>query len=893
MADSKRTHNITKDKSRNKSSNSRNNSKSRKNNKNRNGSRKNNISVIKSTKKRCKARKKRHTAVIVLKCILLFIMILILISLIFGIYVYYKYNSKFKEAQQNAYESIKNMDSGDFDEGVNTYFYYNDGSLMGSHINGSYEYVPLSKISEYIKDGYIAVEDKRFYEHNGIDIKGILRAGTAYIKNKGSITQGGSTITQQVVKNNILKDSSKTFERKITEMFAAIELEKMYSKDEILEMYLNSNFYGSNCYGIQAACKYFFGCSAKDVNVSQAAMLIGMSNAPTRYNPERNYDTAIEKRNQVLNIMLLSGTITEEQYDEAVADPLELTLYKESSDLPATYEFTYALKCSVEELMKYKGFDFKYLFNTEEDEKSYISRYNESYAEAKNEILTGGYRIYTSIDKNRQNELLDTLKDELKSYDDSKTEDGRYKLQAAAVSIDNSNNYVIAIAGGREDGEYLNRAYQSARQPGSSIKPVLDYTPAFDILDYHPSTLVEDTPLSGEYQPKNHDGIYRGNISIRTALLNSVNTTAVKTLMNVGMEKSLEYLEEMHFSNISNEDNNNAAIAIGGFTNGVTVEEMTKAYNALADNGEYSDRTCIKTMLHQNEVIRKESDQNIIQVYKKGSAYMMTDCLKANFTEGYVKAYQIENQQCAGKTGTTNDNKDSWLCAYTPYYTTCVWAGYDSPESFNNGAVICGNIWKNFNETLHDGLNEKDFDRPDSVYEHFIDWKGELCDYDSGKKDLFQEEKPAYDTASFCYKKVYDTLQKAESENAYTYETAIKVLKELEAVKTDKEAVTNGLEKEYINKYWNKIYNPIKQKVQDYEYSAEKEKESIREEIRNKKEKETETEIPSKAASDISPAQETQSTETIQSEQQISQQNTWNNSQPQESQKSETAALQN
>ena len=222
------------------------------------------------------------------------------------------------------------------------------------------------------------------------------------------------------------------------------------------------------------------------------------------------------------------------------------------------------------------------------------------------------------------------------------------------MCIDNETGYVRAIIGGQEDNEYINRAYQSPRQPGSSIKPILDYAPAFDILDYHPSSMILDSPLEGKYQPKNHDGYYRGNISVRTALLQSVNTTAVKTLMNVGINNCLEYLNKMHFYNISYEDNNNAAIAIGGFTNGVTVENMTKAYNALANNGKYNNNTCIKHMLRQNEEIYQNKED--IQVYKKGTAYMMTDCLISNFTEGYVKNYQIDNQICAGKTGTTNDN---------------------------------------------------------------------------------------------------------------------------------------------------------------------------------------------------------------------------------------------
>jgi penicillin-binding protein 1A len=759
-------------------------------------------------------KKRKNHLLIIFKIFILIIMIVILLSLISLSVFYIKFYSKFKLAQENAYESLQNMNQDEFNKELNTYFYYDDGTLMAANINGSYEYVNISDVSDYIIQGYIAVEDKNFYTHKGIDAKALLRASLAYIKNKGKITQGGSTITQQVVKNIVIKNSDKTIDRKLTEIIASLEMEKSYSKEQILEMYLNSNFYGSNCYGIQAACKYYFGCDASDVTISQAAMLIGISNAPTKYNPETNYELAICKRNQVLNTMYNQKIITEKQYNEALEDPLDLILYKETSDLPTSYEFSYALKCSIEYLMEMNGFNFKYLFDSSEDEQDYINQYNRIYSKYKEEILTGGYRIYTSIDKDKQLELLQISKNVLSQYDNSLSEDGRHLLQTSSMCIDNETGYVRAIIGGQEDNEYINRAYQSPRQPGSSIKPILDYAPAFDILDYHPSSMILDSPLEGKYQPKNHDGYYRGNISVRTALLQSVNTTAVKTLMNVGINNCLEYLNKMHFYNISYEDNNNAAIAIGGFTNGVTVENMTKAYNVLANNGKYNNNTCIKHMLRQNEEIYQNKED--IQVYKKGTAYMMTDCLISNFTEGYVKNYQIDNQICAGKTGTTNDNKDSWLCAYTPYYTTCIWTGYDIPKNFDNGSAICGEIWKQFNEYLHQNLDNKEFEKPETIYEHYIDWEGKKCNYNSGKKDFFQIDFPNYENASFCYKKAYDALKEAENANISDYKTANTVIKSLDDVIIDKNALTDQQEIDAINKYWDEIYNNILIKRQQF-----------------------------------------------------------------------------
>lgn len=789
-----------------------------------------------------KPKKRKNKIKKILELLVIIIATIILIILIGLIIIYFKYKEDFKDLQQSAYESVHNMNVDDFNEGVNTYFYYNDGSLMGAYINGSYEYVSLNDVSELIIKGYVAVEDKNFYEHKGIDVSGILRAGAAFVKNRGKITQGGSTITQQVVKNTVIKDSSKTFTRKITEIIASLELEKTYTKEQILEMYLNSNFYGSNCYGIQAACKYYFGHDISEVTASEAAMLVGMSNAPTRYNPETNYETAISKRNQVLDIFLTNNIISENEYNKAISDTLPLVLFREESDMPKTYEFTYTLKCAVEEIMTQEHFNFKYLFNTTTEEQEYIKAYNAAYTKIKKEILTGGYKVYTSIDKNKQSELQKVIDSTMLNYGNERSEDGRYILQAAAVCINNSTNYVEAIIGGREGDEYYNRAYQSARQPGSSIKPVLDYTPAFDTLDYYPSKRLSDTPLSGNYRPKNYDNIYRGNISIRQALLNSTNTTAVKTLMDLGISNCLNYLEKLKFTTISPEDNNNAAIAIGGFTNGVTVEDMTKAYNTIVDNGKSSDRTCIVKMLHQGVVLRDEHTEILTEVYLSGSAYMMTDCLVGNFTEGFVKNYQLDNQICAGKTGSTNDNKDVWLCAYTPYYTTSIWTGYDKPQTFDKGAVACGTIWKEFNMYIHKDLAKKEFTKPKTVYEHNIDWKGDQCDYSSGKKDYFQIPDISYDEASREYISAFDALNKIENKDIQTYDEAVSAEAELEMIKENSiDKISDILEKNALEYKYKNIYGKVISKVDWYKPVKEIQTKT-QPVIENETEKETVTE---------------------------------------------------
>ena len=288
----------------------------------------------------------------------------------------------------------------------------------------------------------------------------------------------------------------------------------------------------------------------------------------------------------------------------------------------------------------------------------------------------------------------------------------------------------------------------SARQPGSAIKPVLDYGPAFDSENYYPSLRCMDSPLSGDYNPKNFDNTYWGNITIRQAIINSTNTIPVKILMDVGIDNCISYLNRMQFSHVSYKDNNNASIAIGGFTNGVTPVEMAKAFNAIENNGRYSDRTCIKTLRRSNgEIIKNEYTQKYTQIYKDSTAWMLTDCLKEVFEKGYSRQYAVSNQICAGKTGTTNNSKDVWFCGYTPYYTTVVWIGYDTPKELPFGSSFANKVWQDYMNIIHTGLNTKDFVKPDDVSEYYIDWNGNPCSYTSGITDYFSNDNPKINTA--------------------------------------------------------------------------------------------------------------------------------------------------
>jgi len=373
------------------------------------------------------------------------------------------------------------------------------------------------------------------------------------------------------------------------------------------------------------------------------------------------------------------------------------------------YVETYVRHCAIIELMKQTGFEIKTDFNSDQEKEDYDSLYNELYKEYSTKLYTGGYRIYTSIDLTIQTRLQTAVNERLASYTDV-NEDGIYKMQASAVCIDNKTGYVSAIVGGREQdyaGYTLNRAFQSFRQPGSSIKPILIYTPLFE-RGYTPDTVVIDEKITGG--PKNAGGTYAGAMTVRQAVVSSVNTVAWKLFSILTSEKGIPYLLNMNFSKIVPSDYN-PAMALGGMTYGVSTLEMASAYSTLENDGVYRTPTCIKKITDADGNVIVEDTIASKIVYEKIAARTMTDVLKGVLINGTGAAYNISSAICAGKTGTTNDTNDSWFIGYSSYYTTAVWVGYDMPESLdpNYGRTSSGMIWKNFMENLHTGLEIKDF----------------------------------------------------------------------------------------------------------------------------------------------------------------------------------------
>lgn len=633
-----------------------------------------------------------------------------------GLILYAAVKPELDKCREIAYDKLAQMDRSDFSMLSDTVIYDKDGKQIGLINAGHYQYMDINHISMNLQNGYIAQEDRRFKNHNGVDWIATFRAGLALIKHGGEVTQGGSTITQQVIKNTYLTQE-RTFTRKIVEILLAPELEKKYSKADIMEFYCNTNFYGHRCYGVEAASLYYFGKHAEDLAPEEAAVLIGISNSPSAYDPVSHPDASKNKRDDVLKSMNEVGYLSNEDYEKAVSSPLKI-VQKETEGTDENYQSSYAIHCAALELMKMDGFEFQYTFDNKEDYTLYSERYTAAYSEQSDRIRAGGFQIYTSLDSGLQAVLQTQIDASLSGFTELQ-ENGKFALQGAGVIVDNKTNYVTAIVGGREADDPFNRAYLSARQPGSTIKPLIDYGPAFDTGEYYPTRMVNDHKW--EKGPSNSGRRYFGNVTVREALNRSLNTVAWQILEDIGIDFGLSYLGEMEFQKLSYVDNQVPSLSIGGFTNGVRVVDMAKGYSTLANGGVYNDRTCIVKILHEKESeLTKDMTPFAKQVYRSDSAFMLTDVLKGTFTSPYGtgRGLGLENDMpAAGKTGTTNSSKDTWFCGYTPYYTAAVWVGYDIPRNMPGiyGATYAGKIWENVMDEIHQGLPPLDWEQPDTV----------------------------------------------------------------------------------------------------------------------------------------------------------------------------------
>lgn len=686
-----------------------------------------------------KRKKKRRSAWAVffrpIKVILVAFLTVMVLGCLVGGAVFFKYQDEIMACKEKADSIIANTQRTDFTQPTDTRVYDSEGNLIGTINSGHYEYVAIEDISKNLQDAYIAQEDRRFYKHHGIDYKGLLRAGLVYVKNRGKILQGGSTITQQVIKNTYLTQE-KTFERKITEFFTAPRMEEIYSKADMLEFYCNTNFFANRCYGVSEASRYYFDKEAGDLTVWEAATLAGISNNPAKYDPVAHPETSKAKRDRVIGNMAKNGFISDAEKDEAQAQPLTVARVYEGGT-KENYQTSYAIYCAAVELMKNDGFAFQYIFSNEADYNAYKEAYQELYQAKSDMIRNGGFEIHTSLETGIQTSLQDTVDSHLKDFKDLQ-ENGKFALQGAAACIDNRTGYVVAIVGGRGTDDEFNRGFLSKRQPGSTIKPLIDYGPAFETGFYYPSRMMNDHLF--DKGPKNSGGKYYGNVSVREALNRSLNTVAWQVLADIGVDEGTRYLGKMHFTGLSYQDNGNSSMSIGGFTEGARIVDMAKGYSVLANGGLYSNNTCITSLISQYDGEVYKGNTGDERIFTEDTAYMVTDVLKGTLEKPYGTGYGLGlNIPAAGKTGTTNDNKDAWFCGYTKYYTTAIWMGYDTPKGMPGvyGKTYSGKMWHDFMAGINDGLPAEDWDMPATVSLWNVDSRGEKTDTETGNKDLF------------------------------------------------------------------------------------------------------------------------------------------------------------
>lgn len=521
-------------------------------------------------------------------------------------------------------------------------------------------FVSIDEVSDSIEQAVISTEDKRFYKHSGFDPIGIARAAVGYILNGGNIVGGGSTITQQLAKNAYLT-LDQTVIRKLKELFLAIEIEKVYTKDEIIEMYLNNSYFGNGVWGVEDASQKYFGKSAADVTLSEAATIAGMLKAPSNYNPIDNYDNAISRRNVVLDLMATNELVTQEEVDELKAQ--ELTL--------------------VDAYSEKEGYQYPSYFDAVINEAMY------TYDLSEEAVLNKGYKIYTSLNQDYQRAMDVTYEND---YLFQNAADGTL-LESGSVALDPETGGVFAIYGGRKEHTFrgFNYATQMVRQPGSIIKPLAVYTAALE-QGYSIDSMLVDEPLpygKDKYTPENVDDQYEGEVPMYQALAESKNAPAVWLLNEIGLNKGFKKVEEFGIPLVEGtEGDEYLGLALGGLSKGVSPLQMASAYTTFANEGVMSEGHFITKIVDATgAVIVDNTNSKKTKITTPEVADQMTSMLMGVFTNGTAQNNNPSGYTIAGKTGSTevtfNDSggtTDQWTVGYTPDIVIATWMGFDPTD---------------------------------------------------------------------------------------------------------------------------------------------------------------------------------------------------------------------
>ncbi len=638
-------------------------------------------------------------------------------------------------------------------------------------------YVTLDEIPEDTQHAFVAIEDARFYQHNGIDLKGILSALVEGVRTGFESTRGASTITQQLLKNNVFTEWTEEstlkekLKRKIQEQYLALQLEKVQSKEWILENYLNTINLGQNCLGVEAASKRYFGKDVSELTLSESAVIAAITSNPSKYNPISHASDNAVRRKIVLDDMLEQEYITQKEYDKAIKDDVYSRIQVvnvETNEEQQVYSyFVDELTDQViDDLQDELGYNetqaYKALYSggltiystqdpdvqeicddeiNDLDNYAVTTEYSFSYAltvvdkngEYKNYDENTMLSYYQNADesyeinfssKDEAQEAIDKYKSEIvKSTDKVVAETLNFTVepQAAVTIIDQTTGEVKAIVGGRGEktaSKTLNRATKTTRQPGSTFKVLAAFAPALDAGGMTLASVQDDAPYkySNGVTVHNYDNSYRGFTTIREAITHSINIVTTKTLKDITPQVGYEYLEKFGFTTLDPERDVVESLALGGVTKGVTDLELTAAYAAIANGGTYTKPRFYTKILDHDGNVLIDNTPKTHEVIKETTAWLLTDAMKDVMTKGTGKIANFDGMAVAGKSGTTTNNRDALFAGFTPYYSCVVWGGYDDNTSLENTSYP-KNIWREIMTKLHENLEYKDFDKPDGIVE--------------------------------------------------------------------------------------------------------------------------------------------------------------------------------
>ena len=673
-------------------------------------------------------------------------------------------------------------------KGFTTFVYADDGSteierFVSSGSNRVYKSV--DEIPKDLQHAFVAIEDERFYKHNGIDLQGIARAAVVGIARGGNFTEGASTLTQQLIKNNVFPNFTKEktfydkFQRKIQEQYLALQIEKKMDKSEIIESYLNTINLGQNCLGVQAASQRYFGKDVSDLTLSECAVIAGITQSPSTYDPITHPDNNKVRRNKVLKNMLEQDYISQKQYDEALADDVYARIQTTNTASQADNTYSYFVDALAQQVIQ----DLK-------DQLGYTD------TQAYNAVYSGGLSIYSTQNQTMQQICDEEANDDsnypgLKEYGldyaltvtraDGSTEnygsnniknyvketygkdqgllyssedaaramveewkatiaregdtyDERITItpqpQSSITIMDQKTGQIKAMVGGRGEKASslgLNRAYQgSKRQPGSTFKILAAYAPALDSCDKTLATTIDDEPytLKNGQVLRNANKQYGGTTTLREGIKRSINVVAVKLSDEITQELGYEYCQKFGISTLVKnktingkvfDDSTSQTLALGGITEGVYNYERCAAYATIANGGEYNKPTLYSKVVDHDGNVLLDGTGESHTVLKDSTAYLLTSAMEDVVNSGTGTACQLPNMPVAGKTGTTTSNKDLWFCGFTPYYTCAVWGGYDDNKECDYDTSFRFRLWKGIMSRIHENLEEKDFKVPSSV----------------------------------------------------------------------------------------------------------------------------------------------------------------------------------